>query len=92
MAMSTNDLEVSNGPDKAGLLRAVTNPDQHLHVSFDTAAGLVEAHIDAIEEGGDDGLTFALRGHLTSGNVRGAIFSGLYDSARRTGRLTLRRA
>jgi hypothetical protein len=73
MAMSTNDLEVSNGPDKAGLLRAVTNPDQHLHVSFDTAAGAVEAHIDAIEEGGDDGLTFALRGHLTSGNVRGAI-------------------
>jgi hypothetical protein len=92
MPMSSNDLEVSNGPDKAVLLRAVSNPEKHLHVGFDTAAGPIEAHIDAIEEGGEDGLTFALRGHLTSGNVRGAIFSGTYDSASRTGRLTLRRA
>ena len=90
--MSSNDLEVSNGPDKADLLRAVSNPDKHLHVAFDTPAGPVEAHIDAIEEGGDDGLTFTLRGHLTSGNVRGAVFSGVYDSTGRTGRLTLRRA
>ena len=90
--MASNDLSVSNGPDKADLLRAVANPDAHLHVAFDTADGLVEAHIDAIEEGGNDGLTFSLRGHLTSGNLRGALFSGLYDSASRTGRLVLKRA
>lgn len=92
MTMSSNDLDVSNGPDKSDLLRAVANPEKHLHVSFDTAAGPVEAHIDAIEEGGDDGLTFALRGHLTSGNLRGAVFAGRYDSTSRTGRLVLRRA
>jgi hypothetical protein len=90
--MPSNELDVSNGPDKADLLRAVTNPDQHLHVRFETADGPVEAHIDAIEEGGDDGLTFSLRGHLTSGNLRGAVFSGLYDSTNRTGRLVLKRA
>jgi hypothetical protein len=90
--MSTNELEVSDGPAKADLLRAVTNPDQHLHVAFATPAGPVEAHIDAIEEGGGDGLIFAVRGHLTSGNLRGAIFSGRYDSGSRTGRLVLRRA
>jgi hypothetical protein len=90
--MASNELEVSNGPGKADLLRAVTNPDKHLHVSFDTATDPVEAHIDVIEERGDDGLTFALRGHLTSGNLRGAVFSGVYDTVSRTGRLVLRRA
>jgi hypothetical protein len=89
--MSADQIEVSNGPDKADLLRAVANPEKHLHVSFDTPTDAVEAHIDAIEERGD-GLTFALRGHLTSGNLRGAVFSGLYDSGTRTGRLILRRA
>jgi len=51
----------ATGPTKADLLRALSNPDEHLHVSFDTPAGVVEAHIDAIEGGGNDGLTFALR-------------------------------
>jgi hypothetical protein len=82
-AISSNELEISGGPDKADLLRAVTNPSRHLHVAF------VEAHID--EEGGDDGLTFALRGHLTSGNLRGAVFFARYDSGSRTGRLVLKR-
>jgi hypothetical protein len=90
--MTSNNLDVRNGPDKADLLRAVANPDQHLHVAFDTPEGLVEAHIDAVEEGGDDGLTFSLRGHLTSGNLRGALFSGVYDGTSGTGRLLLKRA
>lgn len=84
-------LDVSNGPDKAGLLRAVTNPDEHLHVVFGTTAGLVETHIDVIEETGTDGVQFALRGHVASGELRGADFAGLYDSETRTGRLHLRR-
>ena len=86
-----DEIQVSNGPDKADLLRAVTNPDRHLHVIFDTADGPVEAHVDAIEEGGEDGLRFAVRGHLTSGILRGAQFAGEYDSASRSGRLKLRR-
>jgi hypothetical protein len=81
--MSTQELVVSNGPDKADLLRAVTNPHEHIHVSFDTAADLVEAHI------GQDGLNFALRGHITSGIFRGAVFAGMYDCNSRTGRLVL---
>jgi hypothetical protein len=86
-----DEIDVRDGPDKADLLRAVTNPDQHIHVIFQTADGPVEAHVDAIEEGGEDGLTFGVRGHLTSGNLRGAQFSGEYDSASRSGRLRLRR-
>ena len=46
--MATNDLDVRNGPDKADLLRAVTNPDQHLHVTFETPVDAVEAHIDSV--------------------------------------------
>jgi hypothetical protein len=87
----SDEIHVSDGPDKADLLRAVTNPDQHIHVVFQTADGPVEAHVDAIEEGGEDGLTFGVRGHLTSGNLRGAEFARKYDSASRSGRLRLRR-
>ena len=47
--MATRELEVRNGLDKADLLRAVANPDKHLHVSFETSGDLVEAHIDTIE-------------------------------------------
>ena len=86
-----DEIDVRDGPDKADLLRAVTNPDRHIHVIFQTADGPLEAHVDAIEEGGEDGLTFGVRGHLTSGNLRGAQFAGEYDSASRSGRLRLRR-
>lgn len=87
--MPTNQLDISNGPDKADLLRAVSNPEQHLHVAFETALDPIEAHIDRLEEVGSDGLTFALKGHLTSGRLRGASFVAAYDCATRTGRLSL---
>jgi hypothetical protein len=90
--MATNEIEVRNGPAKADLLRAVTNPEQHLHVAFDTPTEPVEAHVDAIEELNNDGVTFGLRGHLTSGGLRGAMFAGTYDTSSRSGRLLLRRA
>jgi hypothetical protein len=90
--MTTYELEVCNGPAKADLLRAVTNPDEHLHVSFETSGELVEAHIDAIEELRSDGMVFGLRGHLTTGNLRGAVFAGTYDCGSRVGHLKLQGA
>ena len=89
--MTTLELEVRNGPDKSDLLRAVTNPDQHIHVSFETQGDPVEAHIDNIEEMGRNGTLFGIRGHLTAGDLRGAVFTGLYDCGERAGRLMLRR-
>ena len=65
--MSANEIIVSNGPGKDDLLRAVANPDKHLHVMFHTASEPLEAHIDAIDEEGLDGLRFALRGRLEVG-------------------------
>jgi len=90
--MSNSEMAIRNGPDKADLLRAVTNPDKHLHVMFETPADAVEAHIDAIEELSTDGTTFGLRGHLTSGNLRGAVFTGSYDVSSRSGHLILKQA
>lgn len=90
--MTINEIEVSNGPDKPDLLRAVSDPGKHLHVTFDTPLDPLEAHIDRIEEMGTDGLTFRLSGHIASGNLRGAVFAGVYDVASREGKLTLRRA
>jgi hypothetical protein len=87
---SVSELSVTNGPDRADLLRAVTNPDQHLHVIFATEAEPLEAHLDAIEEVGDEGATFGLKGHIASGKLKGAVFSGIYDSGSRTGTLMLR--
>ena len=88
--MSANELEVRNGPDQTDLLRAVANPAEHIHVCFHTEVDPVEAHIDAIEEIGGDRLTFGLRGHLTSGNLKGAMFAGTYNSGTRSGRLILK--
>ena len=65
--MSNNAIFVNDGPDKADLLRAVTNPDYHLHVTFRTPTEVVEAHLDRVERITEDGTTFGLRGHLASG-------------------------
>ena len=56
---------------------------------FHTASEALEAHIDAIDEEGLDGLRFAVRGHLKSETFRGARFTGVYDAETRTGRLRL---
>jgi hypothetical protein len=86
--MSDNLIVVSDGPAKDDLLRAVSNPDD-LHVTFNMPGEPLEAHIDAIDEEGLDGLRFSLRGRLKSANFRGAHFTGVYDSSTRTGRLRL---
>jgi hypothetical protein len=89
--MSDNAILVTEGPDKADLLRAVSNPDDHLHVTFRTPTEVVEAHLDAMEEIAEDGTAFGLRGHLASGDHNGARFAGIYEIASRSGKLVLRR-
>ena len=90
--MATSQIPVTGGPDKADLLRAVANPDAHLHATFSTPDGLVEAHIDAIEERGIAGVDFTVWGHLASSHLRGAYFTGSYNCETRTGRLALKTA
>jgi hypothetical protein len=89
--MSSKEILVSDGPDKADLLRAVANPYEHLHVTFRTPTEMVEAHVDMIEEISQDGMTFGLRGHLTYGSLNGARFAAIYEVGSRSGKLVLRR-
>ena len=70
--MTHSVLEVTNGPAKDDLLRAVANTDDQLTTLLDTPAGLLETRIGRLEELGDDGVTFTLWGQLTSLELRGA--------------------
>ncbi len=90
--MTADQILVCDGPGKDDLLRAVANPDKHQHVIFHAGGETLEAHIEAIDEEGLDGLRFALRGHLKSANFRGAHFTGVYDVETRSGRLRLQGA
>jgi len=78
--MVTPRIPVTGGPDKADLLRAVANPDEHLHATFGTPDGLLEAHIDAIEERGIDGVGTSRCG----GTSRRATCAGPISPARTT--------
>ena len=62
--MTHSVLEVTNGPAKDDLLRAVTDTDDQLTTVFDTPTGALEATINQLEEQGDDGVAFTLWGSL----------------------------
>jgi hypothetical protein len=89
--MTHSVLEVTNGPAKDDLLRAVTDTDDQLTTVFDTPTGALEATINQLEEQGDDGVAFTLW-QLASSGLRGAHFTASYNCASRTGRLALKRA
>ena len=89
--MTHSILEVTNGPAKDHLLRAVANTDDQLTTLLDTPAGLLETRIGRLEELGDDGVTFTLWGQLTSLELRGAHFTASYNWASQ-GRLALKQA
>jgi hypothetical protein len=90
--MPTTRIPLTSGPSKSDLLRAVANPDDQIHALFGTPDGMIEAHIDAIEEIGVDGVDFTVWGHLASTDLRGAVFTGVYNCEARTGRLALKTA
>ena len=89
--MSHSVLNVTNGPAKDDLLRAVTDTEGQLTTVFDTPAGALEMMIYQIEERGDDGVDFTVWGKLTSSHLWGAHFTASYNCASRTGRLALKR-
>ena len=90
--MTLSVLEVTNGPAKDDLLRAVTNSSDQVTAVFDTPAGALEATINQLEEQGDDGVAFMRWGQLASSGLRGAYFTASYNCASRTGRLALKQA
>ena len=88
--MPTTRIPLTSGPDKADLLRAAAESGGHLHATFDTPAGAIEADINAIEPIGVEGVDFTLWGQLASTDLKGAAFTGTYNCEARTGRLALK--
>jgi hypothetical protein len=88
--MTHSVIDVTDGPGKDDLLRAVSNDDGLLTTIFDTSAGTVEAQIVRIEERGQSGLDFTLWGQLASPSLNGAYFTASYSCESRTGRLALK--
>lgn len=88
--MTHSVIDVTNGPGKDDLLRAVTSDDDFLTTIFHTPAGALEAQIVRIEERGDTGQDFTLWGQLASSSLSGAHFTASYSCESRTGRIALK--
>jgi hypothetical protein len=85
-------VDLTGGPAKDDLLRAVANPHDAVTTTFETPQGAIEASIERLEENGSDGVSFLLWGRLASTDLRGAAFAASYDTASRSGRLALAKA
>src|SRR5262245_17095760 len=85
-------VDLTGGPAKDDLLRAVMNPQGGFTTTFDTPQGTIQASIERLEENGADGVAFLLWGRLTSTQLRGAAFAASYDTETRSGRLALAKA
>ena len=55
-------VNLTGGPAKDDLLRAVTNPHDPFTATFETPQGAIEALIERLEESGADGVSFLLLG------------------------------
>jgi hypothetical protein len=81
--MSSEKLEILDGPDKPGLQRSLTMPGE-CNVHFRVEEDAFDAQIVRMDET-SDGFTFELRGHLTSGVHNGCPFEAIYSIEGRTG-------
>jgi hypothetical protein len=81
--MTPDKLEIIDGPDKPGLQRALTMPDEYnVHLSVEGDA--FDAQIVRMDET-TDGFTFELQGRLTSGVHKDCPFEAIYSVEGRTG-------
>jgi hypothetical protein len=81
--MTAEKLRIVDGPDKPGLQWSLTKPgecDVHFRVEEDA----FDAQIVRMDERAD-GFTFELRGHLTSGGLKGLAFEAIYSVGSRSG-------
>jgi hypothetical protein len=77
---------INNGPDRADLLRAVSNRGQ-LALSFESEGETLSIMPDRIEEGGADAEGFTVWGRITNGTLRDAPIRATYNAETRIGSL-----
>lgn len=83
--MAPRELNIVDGPDKPALQWSLTKPGECV-VHFRVEGDAYDAQIARMDEG-EDGFTFGLRGHLTSGELKGHPFEAIYSIETRSGRM-----
>jgi len=79
--------EITNGPDKPGLLWAIAYPNRET-VHFDMKNDALDATLLSMEEKGN-GLQFHLTGIVASGVYKGQSFKAVYSVEGRTGTMII---
>ncbi len=83
------NLEIMDGPDKPGLIWALTYPEKE-QVHFKLADGGIDGRVTRIDEMAD-GFTFQIEGVVISGAFKDKAFSATYSVGERTGSLDIAR-
>jgi hypothetical protein len=86
--MATSQLALTGGPGRSELLQAASQASPAV---FDTPEGAIEVLITGVEQIGSQGEEFTFWGQLESTGARGAVLTGSYNCAERTGRLVLKK-
>ena len=84
--MKTQSFEITDGPDKPALQRAVVYPGQGYTVVFKTNEHPLEVELTEMTERGD-GFQFAIKGQLVSDGGPARTFEGFYSVETRSGRI-----
>lgn len=84
--MTRQVLKINGGPDKPALQKSLAYENRS--VEFILNGNPFGAEIEHIEEQAE-GLTFAIKGRITTGELKGQSFQGMYSAGTRSGSLAL---
>ncbi|HML28507.1 MAG TPA: hypothetical protein PKE16_06670 [Hyphomicrobium sp.] len=84
--MTRQVLKINDGPDKPALQKSLAYENKQ--VEFILNGNPFGAQIEHLEEQAE-GMTFAIKGRITSGEFKGQSFQGMYSSGTRSGSLAL---
>lgn len=84
--MPTQHFEITDGPDKPALQRAVVYPGQGYTVVFKTNEHPLEVELTEMTERGG-GLEFAIKGRLVADGGQARTLEGFYSIETRSGRI-----
>lgn len=84
--MTRKTMKIEDGPDKPALQKSLAYDGEP--VAFVLNGNPFNAQIEHLEEQAE-GLSFEIKGHITTGELRGTSFQGLYSVGSRSGSLAL---
>jgi hypothetical protein len=88
-AMTTTELLISDGPDKAELLRSLASHRREISTRFCTSDGAFDVIVDQMDPSSANRKRLILEGHFCSGIYSGLCFAGTYDLDTKRGLLMM---